>query len=844
MSIRLRLLCRPALLCGALALVAICVPTALAARTRRPAHAPAGAHRRVARPRRSRPAGAPVPRFAQSAPAPATLATGASRTPAPAPTSPVAAPNAPPRSKAGAEPFSEPPEEAAAEAADQPAELEEPAPTPEAEEAAEAEEPVNETGEGLPEPVEEIPGSGPRKYAGELPADTGESVLDPVDARFLGYVPFGTVSFWIQPWRAYLDTWPASRLLDAVGVNFSGNGSNADAIATLLADSGFKLARRGVPWDALSYSDPTSFRDPQHVADALSVLHRHGLRPLLVLDADSQAPGPARRVTLETTAPAPAGAQTVKLTPASAAQVILGKTGFDGVTFGGSPDDLITAVAPDGTATLSRPLLEPLAAGPHGATILRYAPFADPVLPDGQPNPVFRETLQGWLAYVGAVCKLAAGVVGPGGFDLEVWNELTFGSQFLNVEHYEWPVDRVRRKAVSKAIRKRLLAETVAFVRNPANGISPAVGITDGFASQTPFPSGANAPLGMTALSKHPYVGARMFPAAYLQRRNSPIDALGNRDAARHSFTPYFVPAYQSLLPEYTITGIWTESLIRDVAPFTTYVYGYPHGRYVGPPGGAPVQKWITEFNMSPGRATPVGPDGVTPQPTVLSAADKAHFQAKALLRDLVAMVSKGFTRDYFFQASAKPGGLNVVGQGFLSALESQPGAYPGDAAGGETTSGFRNMLARFHGPGPGGTPRQLKLLSIVQEGNHAQFAGDGSAAHPPLYDRDVLAVFPFQSSPTHFVIPVYVMTRDLLTLYHPGAPASDVTRFDLPDESFRIELGGLPISARAPTISAYDPLGDRSTPARLISREGETATIEIAATDYPRLLSIEYPNG
>ncbi len=105
-----------------------------------------------------------------------------------------------------------------------------------------------------------------------------------------------------------------------------------------------------------------------------------------------------------------------------------------------------------------------------------------------------------------------------------------------------------------------------------------------------------------------------------------------------------------------------------------------------------------------------------------------------------------------------------------------------------------------------------------------------------------MLAVLPFQSSPTRFVIPVYVMTRDLLTLYEPNAPTSDIHRFDLPNETFRITLGNLPETATPPTISAYDPLRSETTPAKLVSQAGHTATIEIAATDYPRVLTIEYP--
>ena len=61
------------------------------------------------------------------------------------------------------------------------------------------------------------------KSGGLLPGDSGETVTDPIDSRFLTYAPFGTTSFWLQPWRAYMDTWPASRLLDGTGINFNVN---------------------------------------------------------------------------------------------------------------------------------------------------------------------------------------------------------------------------------------------------------------------------------------------------------------------------------------------------------------------------------------------------------------------------------------------------------------------------------------------------------------------------------------------------------------------------------------------------------------------------------------------
>lgn len=757
-------------------------------------------------------------------------------------------------------------------------------------------------------------GGEPPKLGGGLGQEEGELLTDPIDPRFLTKVPFGASSFWLQPWRAYLDTWPASTLLNSVGINFNVGAGQAEAVAQLLQESGFKLARREIPWGALSYEDPTRFTDEARIEAILLALKRHDLRPLILLNANSGQPGPAKQIDLTTTAVAHPGAMTVRLSAASAAEVVPGKTGFDGLTWGTGPDVLITSVSPDGVATLSRPLRSTLPAGSHRAMTLRYAPFQNPKLPNGEANPVYGETMAGWLSYVATVNREAARIMGAGNYDLEVWNELSFGSQFLNYEHYYQPADSrtseaeaqaepqdqaqapedaeteespqsrensqaveaseaeaeeegeaagraaqgeeeasseegPERKDLTKAqidnrlsglIRQALLRETVAYVRDPANGIPASVGITDGFASQTPFPSGELAPRGLTALSKHLYNGARQFPAEYRESRVKPLNALGLRDTEdERGFKPLFVPDFQSLFPEYFLSAISTETLVRDIAPITTRVYGLEHGRDVGPAGGEPVQKWMTEYNLSPGRGHVVEPDGVTPAEATLTAADRAHFEAKALLRSLVADVNKGLSREYFFAAA--PGALSLIGKSFYSALEASPETYPGAQLGGETMSGFREMLARFQGPGPEGQARQLKLVSIAQEGDHAQFAGDGTAAHPSLYDRDVLAVLPFQSSPTRFVIPVYVMTRDLLTLYEPWQPESDVRRFDLPDENFRIVLAGLPATSSAPSVSAYDPLRREDTPARLLSRHGETAEFEIAATDYPRLLTLEF---
>lgn len=679
------------------------------------------------------------------------------------------------------------------------------------------------------------------------------TLTDPIDPKYLTSIAFGQTSFWDQPWRAYLDTWPGSHLLESVGVNFNVSVADAEPAAQLLGEDGFKLARIAINWSDLSYTEPTSFRPAfiPIIRARLAALRNHGLRPLVVLDAYAGAPAPYKKLKLTTLAPASAGAQTVILSAASAAQVVPGKTGFNYLIFEGAPDELITSVGPGDVAHLARPLIRELPAGEHGGTTVLYAPFAPPTLPDGRPNPSFAATMAGWVTYVATVTKFLAAELGPGGFDLEVWNELTFGSQFLDSEFYYWPAGEdaaaspavrpsvsARQKQLgtnSAAIRKAVLDETVSYVRSAQSGLSPAVGITDGFASETPFPSGAAAPPGLSALSKHPYASLRAYPEQYKSNGALPLSALGEADVThkeRPPFTPLFTPTFHLLSPEFMLTGVTAETLVRDVSPITTNVYGFPHGRNVAPAGQTPVQKWITEYNLPIPKA----------EKPALTPADVVHFHTKALMRSLVAMISKGFSREYMFAAAG--GEMGIIGSEFLTDLEQHPGAYPGNQAGGEVLASLHNLLSRFQGPGPSATARQLQLLKISQEGDHSQFLGDGTAAHPTLYDREVLAVFPYQVSPTRFVIPAYVMSTNLLTLYEPDAPSSDVERYDMPAENFQITLGDLPETETPPTVSAYDPIRNVSTPAKLISREGSSATFEIAATDYPRLLTLEFPSS
>jgi hypothetical protein len=659
------------------------------------------------------------------------------------------------------------------------------------------------------------------------PSASAGVLAKPIDPAQQTRVAFGQRSHWLQPWRGYLDTPPATQLQNAIGINFNVSPGEAPATAELLGRSGFRRARVEFGWDEMDFSDPSRLTDPNHLKWYLQPLKANHIRPLILLNAHQGKPGPRRTFDAVTTAGASAGSRWVQLDPATAAAVVPNKTGFDSQDPWRAADVIITEVLPGGLAKLSRPLPHDLPAGHHQATTLRYAPFGPPRLKNGQPNPMFEETMAGWLAYVGAVTREAKRIMGGQGFDVEVWNELSFGSDFLFQQRYYEPA---REEGESSQIDE-ILKRTVSWVRDPRNGVS-GIGVGNGFANQTPWESGANSPRGLTAIDRHPYYGMRHFPQDQAFDDVMPLDANGGWDfdesgtrvAGGGIRRDHFVPRYDSFFPEYILSAIQTENFIRDVSPITTDLRGTAHGRRTHPAGGKPPEVWITEANLDTG----VIPEGR------LTPGDAGHLLAKSALRYYTAYANKGFKAVDLYAAQGWEWAL--VSDAFFTAIKRGRGAYPGAGLGGDTPTAVRRMTATLKGAKHLKRTRPLSLLRISDRHNHKQFSGDGTKAHPPLYDRDVLAFLPFQVSRHKFVASTYVMTRNMAKLYKPRAPRTDKSRFDLPAERFQLRIGGF--SSSRVRVKATDPLTGRSVPARARSLGGGRIAVSVPLTDSPRMLT------
>lgn len=627
------------------------------------------------------------------------------------------------------------------------------------------------------------------------PSMSGWHVLhNPIDPAQQTSLAFCDRSHWLQPWRGYLDTRPTSALLDATGVNMNVGPAQFADTARLLADRGFHRARIEIGWDQMSYDRPDQLRDPAGLLARIQILKQYGIRPLILLNAHHGVPGPAAFFDLRLTQDAPAGARQVQIDPALVSSIVPGRTGIANLTDYKADEVIFTAVTPGGLATLSKPLPRALSAGTYRGSTLRFEPFARPSRGDGSPNPRFEQTLSGWLQYVSAVTHTVRDALGSDSFDVEVWNELNFGSDFLDAGRYYDPLPA--ELGGQGDTNRQLLGRTVSWLRNPANGVS-RVGIGDGFASQTPFAAGSTEPTGVTAMSKHPYSGARqVFGANTGASSCRPVNALGQREgtAAGGDWQDAFTPSYVDYFPEYYLTALQTEHLIRDVSPFTTDLYGTTHGRATGP------GVWVTETNMDPAQAG-------------LTGAPKSRMQAKSTLRTLVSFVSKGVSVIDFYAATGDQFGL--IDPAFFRNTSDM-------TAGGPTLNAVSRLMGTM-GTSQITVPRALSLLSVADRHDHKQFDGDGTAAHPALYNRDVVAVLPFQSSDRRFVVPAYVMTRDVAQ--------------DLAPETYRLEIGG--VSGYTARVSASDPLTGTTTAATIISRTRSSITIQTDLTDSPRLLEI-----
>ncbi|MDG0814407.1 hypothetical protein [Cohnella rhizosphaerae] len=330
-------------------------------------------------------------------------------------------------------------------------------------------------------------------------------------------IPFGVSSIDRAPWRSYMDTWDGSRFLDALGVVLNGvSPQEAEPTAQLLSEAGFRSARIEIGWGNVSFDNENVLSEPQgsRFISLISTLKKYGIRPIILLNANSGNPVPGKTVKLHLKKSAFKGDKAIYVD--NVAGIVPHYTGLSGQAYQ-TMYPVITAVdARTGKLTLSAPLSKDLKAGPLSLTRLKYRPLSGTAYADGKENPAARQTLNGWNVYLNTVTKMLMNALGTQnnptdkGFDLEVWNEMTFGSQFLDIGNYydpklqfsEYPVYTLgNRKASGGEV---LLPMTIAFAKQKKLA---GVRVVSGFSNQRPWENGAELFTGEAGFSRHYYTG-------------------------------------------------------------------------------------------------------------------------------------------------------------------------------------------------------------------------------------------------------------------------------------------------------------------------------------------------
>jgi hypothetical protein len=619
------------------------------------------------------------------------------------------------------------------------------------------------------------------------PPKSGPAMAAYADPGMLERLPFGTRSHWLQPWRATSGTVPAavlSRSLGAVLEDVTTLGG--PAMVDTLARSGIRNLRFEIGWGDLDFATESRLVSEGNVRHLLLACQRANVRPLILLNANHGRPAPAQVWEVRLANPVAAGSRSVVVS--SGAGVVPCRTGITNTAEGVMADAFVTGVDA-GRLELSKPISTSLPAGARlKLATLRYEPFTTPGTERNEA------TMAGWLRYVDVVAGVAGGILDPDsgpdrGFDLEVWNELTFGSRFLSIANYYDPKP-ADASPHEDAIWTELATRTAAHAAGDPDRYA-GVSITNGFANTIPWVASSRQHPRISAISKHPYPQVEVFP----RDRQANCAALGP-----DSKPIGFEPSYVSYFPEYGATAIQTETLLRDLSATPNDIQGVKHGRLARVEGGrpAPVDVWLTELGVNP---------------RVLGITDRGQserLKAKFCLRASMFYLGIGVARVYLFNAISAPDDFGLIDANMPSA--PTPALHA-----------ISRAIATIRGPADeetGQAPLRSLSFSVHPSSPDSPRIFAGGDGAPPLLGSDCLVLLPFQQASGCLAIVYYVMTRDV--------------RVDRRPERLQVEVTG---AGEVGTVKGFDPLTNQEVACRVAQPRPGRLALDLEATDSPRIV-------
>jgi len=601
-------------------------------------------------------------------------------------------------------------------------------------------------------------------------------------------VPWPKHSHVKQPWRGFLETRPAAELLDGIGMVYQFHGGSMEAQLGLLARAGVRCIRWEQPFgtydpDIKGLAKPSEAR----YREMLRLCKRLGIVPIILLNAHHGYPCKMKHFERRLAADAPKGSTELSLDSVDGFRVLY--SGTSGLTAYWAGEVLFTEIDKERKAVkLSKPLPKDLKKGDKLSCVdLYYLPLH----PVGTPE--FEHTAGGWVDYARAVCQVAKeeGVV----IELEVWNELSFGSHFAGghgINDY-WPG---RAKFTRDFLRPGGHAwELSRRTTEMAKKEFPGTRVIWGWSNTTFFHCPIKElPPGTDGQSYHPYgTGWREMP----EREQDPKNPARCLEGGS--------PTYRLCMAEgWAHTFIQCESLMHHLRPDKRLA--------VKPEGVERFHHYITEHGIVPAEAGVKGDDA------------SLRLKEKFLLRALLFWLNKGLSRMTLFVAGPDK---NDEGMGLhlakVSELKAMPPEAEADAWLSPALRSLRRALRAFEGAEPIPKPRQLDVQFAKLSPDRKVF--EAPEGKPSLSFSDLFAVLPFQVTAKKFVIALYEMT-----------PNYNIE--DLKDVSYRITLR--PLAGKACKVSYYDPLADGALRVKVVECGDDALTLELPVIDTPRLLTIE----
>lgn len=729
-----------------------------------------------------------------------------------------------------------------------------------------------------PAPAQNLPAPG------EWDGVTEKAKLDrPYEQPLQAYIPFGFTSFFLHPWRAYMDTQPASHFLGSMAFNANTPTNEIEGVLQAMSEAGIRKARFEFGWGMFDWDNHFTGQHRADVIKTLQLAQKYHVRPLMLLNSHHAVPCPIRNLNVQLLADAKKGDRSLKLKPEDAAKIHLGYTGpMDDPDYCAAKP-LVIAIQPDGTCQLSGPLMQDIKAGTLSLVELKFLPLHGLKLTGADDAKTAelaassKATLDGWKQYVQEMCDAAIEALGTkgkadAGFDIEIWNEQTFGSSFLDINNYYDPklpitdvVTYKKTRPLGPGIRPDAQTEFKEEGAQVLVGISAdyvrsrpelaMVKVDDGIGNQWPWNGGGNSWPGEDAFSRHYYTGGwrEISPKTINNPDCATINALGGRDGLHNANMPdavrivpgsNFIPTVRVGFPEWVHSGFQTESIIRDVLPDSRWgSEATVHGRFTHTGDYHLQQMWETEVNESRGQFFgEFFKQSKLAQDDPKAYALDAYIAGKMTFRQYLMDNHKGMYNIYLFATSAGPFDLGMLEPPFFKALDANKGVL-NDAARKELPSylqGLTWLTKQMEAADPLAATRALRVDELWEYKPRLMYAGDGTPKHPNQWNRDWFAFLPYQLTAGKFLVPYYVVTVDAFKTWQPTKDIADPMRYQMPDQDFDVTIGNC--AGTGAKVSVYDPMTNVAVPVSVVADKTSATqlTVRLKTVDYPRFLLIE----